>query len=153
MGLDRLGESFDDIGYAQLINVNTDGVILSGHARWMLLKREGVSEVEVFVPDRLLTPKQEEAVIIRMNKNVAGEWDLEKLNCEWDIEYLKELGFTESELLLDFKIPPIDNNDKDDEQSEQEKQYRIEIKFTNDMDMMDLYDDLISKGYLARILK
>jgi hypothetical protein len=35
----------------------------------------------------------------------------------------------------------------------QVKKYKLEVTFSNDMDLQDLYDDLISKGYLARIVK
>ena len=67
-GLDELKDSFDEIGYAQYININTDNTILSGHARFYQLQREDTSSVHVLVPNRELTPKEEEAVVIRMNK-------------------------------------------------------------------------------------
>lgn len=97
-GLKQLQNSFDEIGNAQPINVNIDGTILSGHARYMQLHQEGQKTVPVYVPDRELTPKQEEAVIIRMNKNVAGEWDFDALSDEWERDDLIKWGFTEEEL-------------------------------------------------------
>ncbi len=97
-GLDQLKSSFDNIGFAQPLNINTDNTILSGHARWLQLKREGVTEVDVYVPDRTLTPKQEEAVIVRMNKNVAGTWDWDILANQFEMDDLTEWGFKE----LDF---------------------------------------------------
>jgi len=97
-GLKDLENSFDEIGMAQPININTDNTILSGHARTQQLKKEGVEIVDVYVPDRKLTPKQEEAVIIRMNKNVAGTWDFEKLTNDFDFEDLENWGFTKDEL-------------------------------------------------------
>ena len=73
-GLDQLKNSFDNIGFAQPININLDNQILSGHARTQLLKSEDPNQmVDLYVPDRTLTPKQEEEVIVRMNKNVAGK--------------------------------------------------------------------------------
>jgi hypothetical protein len=97
-GLDQLGESFDEIGMAQPININTDGTILSGHARFLRLSKEGEKKVLCLLPDRTLTPKQEEAVIVRMNKNVAGKWDFDILANEFEMPDLIEWGFTE----LDF---------------------------------------------------
>lgn len=103
-GLNTLKKSFDEIGFAQPININVDGTILSGHARVMQLKREKAEEVDVYVPDRKLTPKQEEAVVIRMNKNTAGEWDFDALTNLWDEEDLIEWGFSEKE----FVLPPVE---------------------------------------------
>lgn len=113
--LSVLGDSFDEIGFAQPININTDGTILSGHARVMKLKKEGAKTVDCYVPDRKLTPKQEEAVLIRMNKNVAGKWDFDLLMAEFNTEDILEWGFQDWELptlgadVEDFfidKVPP-----------------------------------------------
>ena len=106
VGLHSLKKSFDEIGFAQPININLDNTILSGHARVQQLLKEGVVEVDCYVPDRQLTPKQEEAVIIRMNKNVAGTWNFEMLKTDFDFNDLEEYGFTEDDFKdeLDKKI-------------------------------------------------
>mgnify|MGYP001546674077 CR=1 FL=1 len=107
-GLDDLRKSFDEIGMAQPININLDNTILSGHARYQQLKSENPSQVvDVYVPNRQLTPKEEEAVIIRMNKNVAGKWDFETLANEFELPDLVEWGFDASELDID-KLSGID---------------------------------------------
>jgi site-specific DNA-methyltransferase (adenine-specific) len=115
--LEELRKSFDEIGEAQPININQDGTILSGHARYkVLLSEDPEREVSVYVPDRLLTPKQEEAVIIRMNKNIAGQWDFEKLQSLFELDDLLEWGFTESELALssqDFDSPKSTSKSED----------------------------------------
>ena len=122
--LEDLKKSFDEIGEAQPININQDGTILSGHARFRVLSSEDPErELQVYVPDRLLTPKQEEAVIIRMNKIVSGKWDFEKLQFDFDLGDLLDWGFTEQELALgsqdfelalgsqDFEFPKDTNQD------------------------------------------
>jgi hypothetical protein len=113
LGLNQLGESFDEIGFAQPININTDGTILSGHARFKKLEIEGAQEVLCMLPDRTLTPKQEEAVIIRMNKNVAGQWDFDILANQFEMTDLVDWGFSE----LDFPkiLEPEDYSDKNKE--------------------------------------
>jgi ParB-like chromosome segregation protein Spo0J len=123
--LKDLKKSLDDIGFAQFININTENVILSGHARFYQLKKENAVEVDVLVPDRVLTPKQEEAVVIRMNKNIIGEWDFNILENEFNIDDLLDYGFT-SEELMKINIPdfqPTDGN----EQGELDK-IEIEIR-------------------------
>ncbi len=97
VGLTQLKMSFDEIGMAQPININTDGTILSGHARVLQLTAEGETHVDVYIPDRELTAKQEEAVVIRMNKSVIGKWDMDMLAEEFRLEDLVEYGFDESE--------------------------------------------------------
>jgi DNA modification methylase len=110
IGLDHLKKSFDEIGFAQPININLDNTILSGHARVQQLLKENVEEVDCYIPDRKLTPKQEEAVIIRMNKNVAGEWNFKMLREEFDFSDLEDYGFSEAEL-DDIATPKIDEKD------------------------------------------
>ena len=145
-GLKHLKNSFDEIGFCQPININTDNTILSGHARIQQLKLDGVTEVDVYVPDRKLTPKQEEAVIIRMNKNTAGQWDFDKLANEFDIDNLIDWGFTADEI---FKFDAVDEEEKEKEQGP--VNYALEVKFKNDMEMMDIHDDLVSKGYVVKV--
>lgn len=112
-GLNQLKESFDEIGFAQPININTDGTILSGHARFIQLQSEGQEFVDCYVPDRTLTPKQEEAVIIRMNKNVAGQWDFDILANQFEIEDLKEWGFSENDFPKEIELEDYSEKNKE----------------------------------------
>lgn len=122
-GLDQLKASIDDIGFAQPVNVNTDNTILSGHARCQVLLREDPEQlIDVYVPDRTLTPKQEEAVIVRMNKNVAGTWDMEKLTLNFEMDDLLEWGFNTDDFIgLDIQVEKIDPQCDEDEIPEVKK--------------------------------
>lgn len=91
-GMKDLENSINSIGFMQPININQDGTILSGHARALKLKEMGETEVDVYVPDRLLTSKQEEEVLVRANANTAGEWDFDILANEFDIDEINEWG-------------------------------------------------------------
>lgn len=91
-GMKDLENSINSIGFMQAININQDGTILSGHARTLKLKEMGEIEVDVYVPDRILTPKQEEEVLIRANANTAGQWDWDLLANEFDLEEINEWG-------------------------------------------------------------
>lgn len=91
-GMKDLEKSINSIGFMQPINVNQDGTILSGHARAMKLKEMGEAEVDVYVPTKLLTPKQEEEVLIRANANTAGVWNFEMLNKDFDLTELTDWG-------------------------------------------------------------
>ena len=91
-GMKDLENSINSIGFAQPININQVGTILSGHARVLKLQEMGETEVDVYVPDCALTPKQEEEILIRMNANTAGQWDYDKLANEFELPELQDWG-------------------------------------------------------------
>lgn len=91
-GMKDLENSINSIGFMQPININQDGVILSGHARTLKLKEMGETEADVYVPDRMLTPKQEEEVLVRANANTAGKWDWDLLANNFELEEINEWG-------------------------------------------------------------
>jgi len=111
-GKQELRKSINEIGFAQPININLDNTILSGHARFeVLLEEDPNQEIDVYVPDRMLTPKQEEAVIIRMNKNIAGDWDFQKLKSDFDLNDLLDWGFSEHDIdmISNIDLPDVEN--------------------------------------------
>lgn len=99
-GMDDLKASMTRLGYIDPIAVNTDGTIIGGHARKKMLKELGLKEIDVRVPDRLLTDREIEEAAVRLNKNVAGMWDFEALANGFDSQDLIEWGFEAEELGL-----------------------------------------------------
>lgn len=95
----ELEKSFDEIGMCQPLVVSNDFSIISGNARYLQLKKEGCEKVQVMVPDRKLTKKQEKAVVIRMNKNVVGRWDFDVLANNYDVIDLMDWGFEAEDLV------------------------------------------------------
>jgi len=73
-----------------------------------VLQARGDKEVDVRVPDRLLTPDEERRLNLRLNKN-NGSWDFDML-ANFDEDMLKEVGFTAAEL---DEIFQLDESDKD----------------------------------------
>ena len=97
-GLEDLRRSIESVGYVEPIAINTDGTILSGHARKRVLEELEIAEVDVRVPERMLTDPECREVVIRLNKNVAGIWDMEALTSDFEVDELKDWGFTDFEL-------------------------------------------------------
>lgn len=127
-GMKDLENSINSIGFMQPININQDGTILSGHARTLKLKEMGETEVDVYVPDRLLTPKQEEEVLVRANANTAGQWDFEILANEFEDFELQEWGMT---------IPQVSDVNLDDfftqdQTQNQETKSKIVLEYTQE---------------------
>lgn len=83
--------------------------------------------------------------------NAIASWaelDLEKINTEilsFDDFDMELLG------LKNFSILKTEM-DEDKEKEEAEKKHILQIELPNDCELRDLYDDLVSKGYLVKEL-
>lgn len=112
--LNELASSFNEIGMCQPLVVSHDYSIISGNARYLQLKKEGCDKVQVMIPDRKLTEKQEKAVVIRMNKTVVGKWDYDVLANNYEVIDLMDWGFTTEELIgvEEEKIDPKCDEDE-----------------------------------------
>jgi len=106
-----LDSSLTKFSLADPIIINTDNTIIGGHQRINILKTQGVSAVDVRVPDRKLTIDEERELNLRLNKNL-GEWDTNLL-ANFDEDMLKEVGFTPEELDDIFQLD-IEPEEKDD---------------------------------------
>ena len=105
-----LSNSLTRFNLADPIVININNKIIGGHQRINILKTQGVSEVDVRVPDRELTEKEEQELNLRLNKNL-GEWDFDKL-ANFDEDFLLDVGFDSTELDKIFQLKP---DAKDDE--------------------------------------
>ena len=111
--LEHLITSIQKFGIAEPIVVNTDLVICGGHGRKKALLQLGVKEVDAYVPDKKLTDEQFKELNVRLNKNIAGEWDYDLLAEHFDMEELSDFGFDDSELESIFA-----SMEDDDEETE-----------------------------------
>ena len=99
----QLTKSLERFNLVEIPAINTDGVIIAGHQRLSVMKALGRGDevVDVRVPNRKLSAPELKEYNLRSNKN-TGEWDLGILASDFDIEMLKDIGFTDAELA---KIP------------------------------------------------
>ena len=91
-----LTNSLTKFNLADPIVINADNKIIGGHQRINILKTQGVTEVDVRVPQRLLTAEEEKELCLRLNHN-SGEWNFDLLS-SIDESLLKEIGFTDFDL-------------------------------------------------------
>lgn len=94
--VEDLGKSLARFGLAEPIVINLNNTIIGGHQRINVLKGQGVEDVDVMVPDRLLSPEEEKELNLRLNKNI-GAFDLDALS-HFDASLLGDVGFTSDEL-------------------------------------------------------
>lgn len=86
-----LNDSLTSFNLVDPLIVNADGTVIGGHQRLALLKAKNIDEVDVRVPDRQLSEKEEQELNLRLNKN-QGEFDLGLLTA-FDPAMLVTAGF------------------------------------------------------------
>lgn len=124
-----LGESLSKFDLADPIIINQNNHIIGGHQRFQILRARGVEEVDVRVPDHLLTELEEKELNIRLNKN-TGQWDYDLL-ANIDPDLLINVGFEADDMDMMFFVREYDFNLK-----EEAEHITPETK-TGDMFLMD----------------
>jgi DNA modification methylase len=100
-GMEDLRKSISKFGLPEPIVINKDMTIIGGHARYHVLKKQGEMQAFCAIPERQLSDKELQELNIRLNKNIAGEFDFDILANEFEIDDLLEWGFDEKELHID----------------------------------------------------
>lgn len=89
---EHLKQSLERFGLIDKPIINLDNTIIGGHQRKKTLKKMGIKQVEVNVPDRQLTDQEVEELNIRLNRN-TGEWNFKCLEEDWNMNDLLTWGF------------------------------------------------------------
>lgn len=113
----ELKASMVELGNLQPAVVNTykgrENVIISGHQRIKIAKHLGMKMYPCL--EVSFDPAKEKRANLRLNKNL-GEWDFDILANEFDMEDLRDVGFTEKDLRIDGEGPlpgEADGSEKD----------------------------------------
>jgi hypothetical protein len=102
-----LEESLVKFNLVEIPAINLDNTALAGHQRLKILVAlgRGEEEIDVRVPNRMLTAAEVKEYNIRSNKN-TGEWDIDMLKDNFDLTDLLSWGFEQSELQeMGLEIP------------------------------------------------
>ena len=132
-----LKESITKFGLVDPIIVNKCYTIIGGHQRYKICKELEYKEIGCIIVD--LNKEQERELNIRLNKN-TGEFDMDILANEFDIDELVDWGFKHID--LDVNIDKI---------VEQDNSATITIKEDDEVKAQELYNDLKKKGYNVKI--
>ncbi len=93
----RLKQRIVERGFHDVIKIDTDNTVLSGNQRKTALLQLGVTEVDCIIPNRALTEKERDAVAIESNRH-EGSFDFELLANSFEVDLLKDCGFSDLEL-------------------------------------------------------
>lgn len=117
-GIKDLTNSIQEFGCCEPIVINTDNMICGGHGRKKVLESLKVKEVDCYIPNRVLTHDEFSKLNLRLNKNIAGEFDFDLLANNFDFDLLHDVGFTDNELGIDTNeeieediLPSINTNE------------------------------------------
>ena len=163
-GLKDLKTSIDKFGLAEPIVLNTDGTIIGGHARYYALKEQGKDVADCYIPDRRLKAKEVKELNIRLNKNIAGEWDFDILAGEFEVDDLLDWGFGGIEFGIgaEIEFPVLADGDRDpfqqmtftlaDEQAEFIKNALAEAKKTENYKYIETFGNENSNGNVLYLI-
>ena len=134
-----LKNSITKFGLVDPIIVNKNGyVVIGGHQRLKVLNEMQTDTIPCVVLD--LSKEKERELNVRLNKN-TGDFDIDILANEFDIDELVDWGFKHID--LDINIDKIEEDNKD--------YATITIKEDDLIKAQELYKDLENKGYNVKI--
>ena len=134
-----LKASVKKFGLVDPIIVNKNNTVIGGHQRLKICKELKHIEIDCVVLD--LSKEEERELNIRLNKN-TGDFDMDILANEFDIDELVDWGFKHID--LDVNIDKIVDDNIDDGAT-------ITIKEEDLIKAKELYNDLKDKGYNVKI--
>ena len=112
----QLKDSIKRFGLVDPVIINKNdsrkNIIIGGHQRTRVAESLGIEEVPCVEVD--LTLDEERELNVRLNKN-TGEWDFDILADMFDIDELKDWGFTDDEL-LGFELEEEKEGNIDDDE-------------------------------------
>ena len=138
-----LKSSLEKFGLVDPIIINADNTVVGGHQRLRIMRELGTEYVPTVRVN--LSKEDEKELNIRLNKN-TGEFDLDVLANNFEVDELKDWGFKDVE--LGFNIDKM----QDDLSDNLELQYKIEVDVISEKEQEKLYNELTNKGYICRIL-
>ena len=129
-----LKKSLDKFGVVDPIIINKDYTVIGGHQRLKICKELKHKEIGCIILD--LDKDDERELNIRLNKN-TGEFDMDILANEFDIDNLVDWGFKHIDLGLNVDKIQEDNDNVS----------IITVKEQDEVKAFELYNSLNEQGY------
>jgi hypothetical protein len=143
--LNKLKQRIIARGFHDSLKIDENNVVLSGNQRLKVLKELNVKEVNVLIPNKILTEEEKEVVGLESNRN-DGENDNNLLQ-GFDTSVLNESGFSQSEINNIFNVTIDNDNFNDKEQEVYHEKFSVIVEVKNEQEQEQLYNELKDKGY------
>ena len=117
-----LKASIKKFGLVDPIIINKDNTVIGGHQRLKICKELKYIEIDCVVLD--LSKEEERELNIRLNKN-TGDFDMDILANEFDIDELTDWGFKHID--LDINIDKITEGNTEDDHIPEVKESRVKL--------------------------
>jgi len=117
-----LKESLEKFGLVDPIIINSDNTVVGGHQRLRIMRELGAELVPAVRVN--LSKEDERELNIRLNKN-TGEFDLDVLANNFEIDELKDWGFKDIE--LGFNIDKIVEGNTENDHIPEVKESRVKL--------------------------
>jgi hypothetical protein len=136
----RLAASIEKTGYHDIIIIDADYTVISGHQRLEVLKLAGYTKADVRIPDRKLTANEFQEVNISCNVSY-GEWDHDMLGNVFELEDLAK--WNPKEFAEFMQTDHVDDSERNPSDSQS---YRFVIECEDADQLEDLKNKYKAKG-------
>ena len=147
--IERLCKLIKNTGFrSPLVVSNQSGFLVVGHGRLEAAKKLGMKDVPVLFQD--FKNEADEYAFLTAD-NAIGSWselDIDKIKLEtadfeeFDLEILGLKNFSILEM--------VEELDDDDSEKDESEKLILQVELPNELELQDLYDDLLHKGYLVK---
>jgi len=136
-------KSFPEMLEKRPIIVDENMIVLGGNMRLKASIEAGLKEVWIDIAEGWSEDQKKEFII---KDNVGfGEWDWDILGNEWNVKQLEHWGLDG----FPFEEEQVEIKDISDSI---ESSFRVEVELENEEEQEKLYNELINKGYICRLL-
>jgi len=156
---DALKASIERFGLADPLIVNADDTLIGGHQRKRVLLMARMlgngDEVDVRVPDRVLSEREVEELNIRLNR-AHGAFDFDLLADRYEVDDLLDWGFTEIELqiqgMMDENAAGGAGFSENSANGWEPTEYAVIVECETETAQTELLERLADEGYECRAL-
>lgn len=149
--IDRLAKLIKHNGFRVPVLVSKNsGLVVAGHGRLMAAKKIGLESIPVIYQE---FESEDEEFQFHVADNAISAWaelDLSGINAD-----LEKYGPFDVDLLgiRDFVIDLAERTELDDKFNGGGglSKHTLEVQFSNEQDMIEVYDNLLSRGFIVRI--
>lgn len=154
--IQQIVKSIKDYGFNVPVEVNSDFVILSGHARVRAASEMGLNEIPVIVHEHLKNESKQKGYIIAANKIAMNAgWDDDILTDELrelmqDPEFdMESIGFGLEELSSLF---PSEEPSRFPKEENYQAVFELIVECFDESEQQVMYEELTKRGHKCRIL-